>query len=326
MIDSWTSEGMNWDDVHLAPAYPYLEAIRLATVERCRAKQISTSIYLGGEYGTVDISTKTIPYYLFPLSYAIYLIIRYNLCNWTTSPLRKGFVKLEQPTTTMPFYTDINILQEIGDTQWYEPTRNGERFSDFLKQSYKILNKLRWVATQPNTITVYSKEGSYNGTGTGDIEADLEPALNQAAAAWQAAEWQLTYYDYGLQECYFSEDVYYNIYCYFKNYKVSASVTNPHLTFAADFYGYAEQYYGYYYYSTDGYLQNRYNLYYSNANYANNHQSPEILTDRQIYAFYQNPTLYLPAIRFNIKSASSYSRYGYVIQKYDNSFQFKNWE
>ncbi|OGV50912.1 MAG: hypothetical protein A2X49_05735 [Lentisphaerae bacterium GWF2_52_8] len=140
-ITSWTSEDMDWTDVHGAPYYPFLEAARLATVERLDiCAGISGNWPISPSELLVEIAHGKPPWR------GVYDIHNYvSFCAHSTSPYvgrylnhtvswASGFVNWN--STTMKAALGVSDFEAV-------PSRNAPPAAVWLKQQYQMLNLCR---------------------------------------------------------------------------------------------------------------------------------------------------------------------------------------
>jgi hypothetical protein len=135
-ITSWDSEGMDWTDPQSDQA-KYIEAYRLAIIERCLA------------------SGAFIPSVLFKPIYENRgkLILDKSFLDTCKDKVKAIAPEFVNHTINGGDFTGEieilnwtfdDILKETGDNQYYQPQSNVLNNNRFLKQQYDILNLLRW--------------------------------------------------------------------------------------------------------------------------------------------------------------------------------------
>lgn len=147
-IVDWTSEGMNWTSLSGKNFYPYLEALRLALLERADGAGLTiptilnSPVLIGGEttyaWGDAynDLMSDTITKYVDKDD---------NSGNW------------HETVNGPPSWSEATLLTAIGDTVRYPIYFFGsELTSKWALQQYNFLNKLLWheIDFIPNINTV----------------------------------------------------------------------------------------------------------------------------------------------------------------------------
>jgi len=344
-VDSWTSEGMDWTSPNsIKTTWPYVEALRLATIERCYGKGISTSITFGGgnsqfPFQTIDIATRQCPCDLTTLLYAIYAKIYFNLLDGS------GYVDHDvnggdfTGLSYLPYYNTSSMLSKIGEVSFsypiipYSLTYYSASNNELMFQLYKVLNQLRWCATIPYQKPVFERrEGIvYKPWGSPETPEWVEQCMIEAETAWQQSAWidernlqspveycrQQSYFEipYGSDQKY----VVRNTRC-----KVKSVSTIFHF---ADFY--ATTLSGsssYKYYSTDGFIENKYNKYASSNTEALEHETNYIMETMQRRAYLNDIGFFNFSCHLYVYYYVSSSKNGRVVKKYDspNGFKFKD--
>lgn len=135
-ITAWTSEGMSWDwHMHGAPLYPYLEALRLALIERAEFREVEVPEALTEIVRTApldaawfaafqDLITAIIPKYL----------------NHTIGTNFDNFQSFSD-------WDETTILAAIGAASRLEAPspRPHDVGADWVLQQYKLINMLRCI-------------------------------------------------------------------------------------------------------------------------------------------------------------------------------------
>jgi len=180
-ITSWTSEGMVWDTLENKRLYPYIEAIRLALIERATVAGVALSSVLttpiasgvipkaadGGSFGTLFQAavTNLIGYFINQTD---------NGGNWTNVPSTSSTANI------IPDWTEADILTSIGAASRLGVGGDKLFSKEWILQQYQILNKLVWTKTGTNNIAfnmAYQKSSGW--------QADYTTAV----AAFNAASW-----------------------------------------------------------------------------------------------------------------------------------------
>lgn len=138
-ITSWTSAGMSWASLGRKLLYPYIEALRLALVERCAAAGETVPAILQDPLppGTTPraawgIAFDTTMDALFPR----YLNHQTHLQNWSSTSLSD---------IIGPTWNEADLLAATGALHRLHVSANAPFFAGWALQQYAFLNLLRWV-------------------------------------------------------------------------------------------------------------------------------------------------------------------------------------
>lgn len=134
-VTSWTSEGMDWTALSGRPRWAFLEAIRLAVVERCQATGTTIPAVLAdplaiGTYAWADAVRATVST-LIP-KFANHID---HDGDW------------EGGTTAPPVWSGSGILSAIGAGERMVANPQFGADPAWCRQQYDMLNMLRWVRT-----------------------------------------------------------------------------------------------------------------------------------------------------------------------------------
>lgn len=186
-IDSWTSEGMDWssaDALRMKPLYPYLEAIRLAIIERKKALGLSL---IGIWADTYDIRLKSLNTITNAMQIAITDLISRYVNSSQTSWQGATYYEIA------PSWTESGLLTYIGAEKRELPSKIQPTCS-WLYQQYLILNELIYYRRYgnfiyPKTVKV-TDEGSYGFDGTW---SEVSSAFNAAGWSGVGDGWDIEY-------------------------------------------------------------------------------------------------------------------------------------
>lgn len=180
-VTSWTSEGMSWDDLHDKRLYPYIEAIRQATIER--ATVIGASV-------AADFQTP-----LTQSMIADYRQVRqtgYQIQSYLDSWINGGggagrfFVNStdlsgnwDDSDHAPPAWTEADMLDAIGATERVRISAGSLFTADWARQQYLMLNNLIWTSYPAERSSTSNARKIWSGTGN----------WAAAVAGFNAAAW-----------------------------------------------------------------------------------------------------------------------------------------
>jgi len=140
-ITSWTSEGMSWTDVHGAPYWPFLEAARLATIERLDI--------CAGISGSWPVSPSELLIELAhgkPLWRGVYDIHAFvSFCAHNTSPYVGRYLNHTVSWASgFVYWSSTSMKAALGVSDFEAaPSRGAPLTAAWLKQQYQMLNLCR---------------------------------------------------------------------------------------------------------------------------------------------------------------------------------------
>ena len=214
-VTSWTSESMDWTVDHTAepPRWPYLEALRLAAIERAQlvGLDIPASLTSPIVSGSTSMLGGWLP--ILPSDEGWY----YSDFETLMNELFAAFVNHTDHSgnwsgqaTVAPYWTEADLLTAIGaSARLYQRPRSAWPTSTktlpypltwaYVKQQYNLLNKLRW--TKAGFANISSSERQvYAANWAAAVAAFNASAWISAGTSYVVGHRAYFYSRFGVQE------------------------------------------------------------------------------------------------------------------------------
>jgi hypothetical protein len=183
-IDSWTSEGMDWssaDALRMKPLYPYLEAIRLAIIERKKALGQELTGFFAENY---EIRLNTIyDYYTAVQNEISVLINQYCVINYP-NPSFPGRLTIGVGYSAFLWAIDAPARIDLAKL-------NCLNLPNWMYQQYRLINAMKYR----NTYNTSAAEGGFQKFGKAEDHYSTAEAKRLAIEAYETDEPDVYAYD-----------------------------------------------------------------------------------------------------------------------------------